>query len=784
MKAMPQLHDSAKFNQRLIKIFTFSVSFAALSMGLSFIPLLPQPIPLIISFIISFLILNNRREGMIIGSFLIGLGLIYHMSRINLILILGSTETKLLFLSILIVFFLFTPIIAKIYEDIIAISVGIIAASMLFFNQTYFFAIPLIIVFAGIYKKQRIWLTLSYYAVISIPIQIMQYIKYIYNEEYHTPPPLYVPLLEIFNDIQESMKKISINEISRVLEIIAGQFKSRTDSSLRFMINAISEYLNSFPGVIFFLIIMFSLVSITAYIISNSLKIIESMEITKKYSKFLEIFFSVITVTIITTLFYIFLIILQEPLSYMAEINIFNMMMGIIGTFITTIPISFINYEMKISTIIEKRSEIIRRKSEKFIENLKDFNELMRKISNNIPIKIDSLISEAASIKEKLVDILDNIEYGVYGLNELERKILAIDTEINDEVLNLYKKLNTLLNEYYRNESYEFNTLLDNYKKIGIEINDEIFINYKDDEEIEAKIEKIRMILNKEWKLTEKITGTYEKIYNILRNYYDPSLPEENSTLTIAKQKIQERQFPCVILEAIYISINNLETQYSKEITNTLNRLIELMGSTKKIYTNNEKSKILCNEINDRLIAIEKKVNNLKEILEENVFKITKIIEVNEIVNDYIKVYKEIFQIIYDEITLKENHIEKLAINEGIKFIKNDQVKDKIIYILEILRKLPIYNINETITNLEKFLMQVDECFEIIFNYNETEEILLNYEISESIMKKLLKEKGLIKINELPFKEEIARKYMEIYSEKHKKDVLYDSEKLIIYRRD
>lgn len=139
---MPRLHDSVKFIQRTIKIFTFSVSFAALSMGLSFIPLLPQPIPLIISFIISFLLLNNRREGMIIGSLIIGLGLIYHMSRINLLLILGSTETKLLFFKYFNHFFLFTPIIAKIYEDIVAISIGIIVASMLFSIKPTFSQYP------------------------------------------------------------------------------------------------------------------------------------------------------------------------------------------------------------------------------------------------------------------------------------------------------------------------------------------------------------------------------------------------------------------------------------------------------------------------------------------------------------------------------------------------------------------------------------------------------------------------------------------------------------------
>lgn len=142
------------------------------------------------------------------------------------------------------------------------------------------------------------------------------------------------------------------------------------------------------------------------------------------------------------------------------------------------------------------------------------------------------------------------------------------------------------------------------------------------------------------------------------------------------------------------------------------------------------------------------------------------------------------FQNIYEEINLKESHIEKLAISKGIKFTKNNQVKDKLIYILETLKRPHFYNINETIVNFEKFLMQVDECFEIISNYNEIQEILVNYEISESIINRLLREKGFIKINELPFKEEISKKYMEIFSERYKKHVLFDAEKFTIYRRD
>jgi hypothetical protein len=753
-------------------------------MGLSFIPLFPQPLPLIISFIISFMTLNDHREGIIIGSLIICSGLIYHMSRINFILILGSTEIKLLFLCLLIVFFLFTPMKAKKNEDIIAMSIGIISACMLFFNQTYFFSIPLMIVFAGIYKKQRIWLTLSYYAAISMPIQIMQYMKYLYNEKYHTLPPLYVPLFDIFNDIQESMGKISINEISRVLEIISGQLKSRPSPSLNFMINALSEYINSLPGVILFLIIMFSLVSITAYIMSNSLKIIEGLEITRRHSKYIEIFFPVITVTITTTFFYILLAILQEPLSYMAEIDIFKMTAGVMGAAVTTIPISYMNNEIKTNKMREEYSEIIIRNSKKLIEDLKSFHEIIKRMSKVIPLNVDSLRREASSIEEKLDDIIYNVEQKTYDLNELKNKVHMIETQINQEVKNLSKKINTVLDEYFRNENYEFNLLLENYKKIGIDIEVDYTIEYNEDEPIEIKLEKISKISSREWEITEQIVEIYERIYNIIRIFYDPSLQQDNPTLIIAKQEISKREFPCVVLEAIYVSINNLEMQYSREIIKTINNLNKVIESTENILHKKEALTITFKQSYKTFTEIKGKIRTLKDVEEKNQMKITNIMNLYEVIIDFLNLFREMFQSFLEDMKLKEKQIEQLVKDKKYEWFRNNIIKEKLEYIIDTLTGSPLMNINQLIFNLDTYLVNISEYFDVISYYNETQEILVNYEISELIINNLLREKSFINLNELPFNGEIAKKYMQIYSEKNKDKVTFDKEKFVIYRRD
>ncbi|MFX1487499.1 MAG: hypothetical protein ACFFBS_10505, partial [Promethearchaeota archaeon] len=75
--------------------------------------------------------------------------------------------------------FFILPVIFYRYEDAIAINLGIIAATLLFFSETYYLAIPLILVVAALYKKTKLGLTVSYYMLISLPLQVMYYLNYV-----------------------------------------------------------------------------------------------------------------------------------------------------------------------------------------------------------------------------------------------------------------------------------------------------------------------------------------------------------------------------------------------------------------------------------------------------------------------------------------------------------------------------------------------------------------------------------------------------------------------------
>ncbi len=157
------------------RYLTFIFTLISMMLILSLVPFFPQPAPFLIAVLIAFITLINPMIGMSVGSVPIALGLLYHISNLNFIAGLGSAEVRVFIIALFMFFFVMLPIRFRRYEDAIAINIGIIAASTLFFDQTYFLAIPLLLTTATVYKRAQIGLSAAYYALISVPLMLEQY---------------------------------------------------------------------------------------------------------------------------------------------------------------------------------------------------------------------------------------------------------------------------------------------------------------------------------------------------------------------------------------------------------------------------------------------------------------------------------------------------------------------------------------------------------------------------------------------------------------------------------
>jgi hypothetical protein len=234
-----------------------------MSIGFILIPLLPMPLPYIVAFLVAYATYKDKPYGMFTGSLLISLGLVYHLSRIGFFQIFQGPLVKIIILSFLIAPFAVCPAVISNNLHIIAIDMGIVAVALLFFEKTFYLAIPLILVFATIYKGKGIAFTFIYYAFISIPLQVIQYLKTFQEGVF---PPLYTPLNLIYSDIQSSLSYINMDELGKVYNSISEIFLS----------GGFERYVNEVPDYI--------VETFSRYLVTDYIDYIRSIQLPTSYA--------------------------------------------------------------------------------------------------------------------------------------------------------------------------------------------------------------------------------------------------------------------------------------------------------------------------------------------------------------------------------------------------------------------------------------------------------------------------------------------------------------------
>ena len=119
----------------------------------------------------------------------------------------------------------------------------------------YFLAIPLILASAVFFKKY-VSLTIIYYVLLSVPLQILQYYQYtvlpiVRSDWWNAPgssPPLLVPLTSIAKDLTISMTQFRLYDMSNVLNAIVGQTTWTPDWTGRTIGDAVNTIPRLYPG--------------------------------------------------------------------------------------------------------------------------------------------------------------------------------------------------------------------------------------------------------------------------------------------------------------------------------------------------------------------------------------------------------------------------------------------------------------------------------------------------------------------------------------------------------
>ena len=436
-----------------IKLITFIATFIAMALAFSLIPLLAQPLPILLALLIGFVTWQKPRIGMPVGSAIIGIGLLYHLSintpdtpaqTINFIALIGDVTYRYVFAAVLMGLFVALPIIFYRYRHAIAIDFGIMAAMSLASNSTYFLAIPLILTPIVFYKKDAI-VAAVYYGLISVPLMIVQYFKYYILTNTGTTvewwklpgssPPLFEPLTKTFDLLRNiNMGSFRLFNADNLTTTIINSFTTNPEWQGKTMRAAIVQYRDSFPGIMLFIVIIVGLV-LVLMLLSNWFV---------KKSSMGERIMPSLTATLATALILVFLGALQIPLAFTATVDGGTIAWATLATLAFTLPISLINYQPRKNAT----TDMITEKANELMKKLNAFETQINTVKTSIPLNISGTDIRMLIIKDKINDILSKAQNNFYEGTEIDKVYTELDKTISSEIDALIIELTDILNEY------------------------------------------------------------------------------------------------------------------------------------------------------------------------------------------------------------------------------------------------------------------------------------------------------------------------------------------------
>lgn len=759
-----------------LKMATFVVTLASMMLGLSLLPFFPQPLPVILAFLVAFITFKRPRLGMPIGGVLIGLGLMYHLAAVNFISNLGAPIVRGAVIFVYFFLFIALPIVFHSYKAAIAINLGIAAAILLFFNQTYYLAVPLILTSVVFFKKSSI-LTVVFYALISVPLEVMQYLSYILQTtrpdwwvEAGSFPPIYVPLTQVFKGLEESMLQFRLYDTSKIVYAITDQITSTPAPAVHTVSEALSHYLDSIPGIVLFLVIVVGLVFAVSF-----------------FARFLltspglggERLLPTFTAGLASFLFFLSVSALQGPLAFRAQVNGGQIAIGTFATIMFTLPALLINPTPKKSATVE----MILSKAKDLTGKLQAFEDQLNIVKKSIPVQVSSTEGKMLIIKDRLNDILTKASKGFLDPSESNEIFNELDKDISNRIDELTSELNVTLAEYHIYVNGEHSTWIGKLRDMGLEVKTTAKTDIQKELPLENRVERIKETLNDDRLVAKDTIQVSQQTYAVIRSLYDPTLPEESQTVAFAEKKLNEETTPWLSIEALYNSLNNWRKQYGAEISKSIGYIQSSLSSIANLSTQGER---LLPALEDKFITVmdsAKKAADIKINIEKKPLDVANILIIRDVFEESLSIARGVISILYEELKLKEETIDSLLPSKDYLWERNVTLKDQMSSAMEIFSNKSGYELKTTLEILPKSLSYLDECIETLALYEEKKELLLNYPIAEIAIEKQLKQKKRVTVEDLPFAPKYAEEYLHLFYSKSFGEFSYDKENMVLTRK-
>ena len=765
----------------LLKMITFLFTAIAMGVGMSILPMFPQPLPIFIAILVAFVTFKIPRIGMPIGGVIIGLGLMYHLAQLYFISFLGDIQVRVAFIVIWMVLFVVPPALFNRYKAALATDFGILAVSALFVGPLYFLAIPILLASAVFFKKY-VSLSIIYFVLLSVPLQIMQYFQYtvlpiVRSDWWVEPgsaPPLLVPLTSIGKDLASSMSQFRLYDLSKVFYDIAGQTTWTPDWTGRTIGDAVTQYRDSIPGILMFVIVVVGL--------ALTLMFFTQMLVKGGLIGNGDKLFPCFTATIAAALFFILLSALQTPLAFTADVSGTTMVLGIFATLLFTLPVAFMDYTPK------KRASNreITDKARALMNKVVIFEGQLENVKANIPVIVSAPEGKMLIIKGVLEETLRNAERGAYVQEELDEKFNELETLAKDHEA-AEAELGTILSEYQVFAYCEFSNWVGKLKDAGLNIKTTLKTTYQKEMPLEQRIEAIKEIIEASRDLTKETIEITKPIYDIIRPLYDPSLPEKCRVAEFANEKLEKKEEPWIAIEALYNALNNWKRQYGKEIQASMRYLQSSLSPIISLSRQSEALPPVFGEQTPKVLGYAQKAEMMKadasERAEKTELDLLDIVTLKDDVQGFIAMAKDILSMLYSGMVSNEEAIDRLLPTKDYLWEKNNTLREQLEQATEILGNPSNYKINQIMEKLPQFLSYIDEAVNTMVVYSERKEFLLNYPMAEAAIEELFKTKEQLLPQDLPFQPQFAAEYLRLYYTAKFGEHVFDKDNLVLTKR-
>ena len=286
--------------------------------------------------------------------------------------------------------------------------------------------------------------------------------------------------------------------------------------------------------------------------------------------------------TVGVALFFILAASLQGALAFRVDISGAQMALATFATIIFTLPTFLMDYTPK-----ERASvDMILEKAKELKAKLQFSEDEVEEVKNSLPISCGPFEVKILMIKDRLNDVLSKTSMRLEEAKEIDAIFNDLDS-LSREIDNLMAELDVVVGEYQVFVNCEYSKWIGMFKDIGLETEVTGKTTFQKAEPLKMRIEQIKDVLETGRALAKEVIKVAEQAYDVIRSFYDPSLPEENQSIAFAQKNLGEKATPWIALDALFNALNNWNKQYKAQISKTVAHLQNSLAAIANLSTQN-----------------------------------------------------------------------------------------------------------------------------------------------------------------------------------------------------